>query len=330
MNKRVKKQEAPRRETRKAKKEPSDRKVRAGEERIEREARIRSRRRVRPIVIIFAFAVLLTVLTVLYTYFSLGARYLIYSNGTKFLGRCADGVPIVGTVYYTDGNTARYDAQTNTLTYQNGDSYVGELKDFLRHGQGILVTKLTGDKYEGEFVDNQPHGRGKSLFANGDIYEGDFVNGRREGQGTYTWASGATYVGGFKDNLKDGDGFYTAADGATYEGQYVADLKHGEGLFRFASGDTYRGTYVNDVRTGYGEYTWANGETYKGNFVKNKIDTRLLDEEGNFIIQEDGSYAHGEEGVYTWPSEANPDEPKTFTGYFENNTVARVKEEAIA
>ena len=301
------------------------RQARVGEERIEREVRARSRRRVRPIVFIFLAAILLTVATVLYVYFSLGMRYLVYPNGTKFLGRCSGNEPIIGTVYYTDSKTAKYDAETRSLTYSNGDSYVGELKDFARHGQGRFV--YGNEEYEGTFVEDVKSGYGKITFPNGDVYEGEMVNDHREGQGTYTWASGAKYTGEFKNDLRDGKGYFQAADGSTYDGQYVADLKHGEGRFSFASGDVYVGAYVNDVRTGKGTYTWANGEMYVGNFINNKIDTRLLDENGAFVLNEDGSYKHGEEGVYTWPlttgsdEEDSTDEEKTksYTGHFENN-----------
>lgn len=295
------------------------------ENRIAREARRRSRRRIKPIFVIFTVAALLVVATLLYVYFSLGFRYLVYENGNKFLGRTAGGEPIVGTVYFIDGNTAQYDATEGLLTYQNSDTYAGELKNFSRHGTGRLYTALTGDIYEGEFSENLAHGQGKSSFANGDTYEGGFVDGRREGEGTYTWASGATYVGSFVNNLMEGHGFYTASDGSTYEGEYRADLKHGQGLFRFPGGDRYEGTYVNDVRTGYGVYTFANGETYTGNFIENKIDTRLLDEQGEFVLNEDGSYRHGEVGVYSWPTD-NPDEPKLYTGYFEEGRIVRLDE----
>ena len=167
------------------------REVRAGEERIEREVRARTRRRVRPVVFIFAAAVVLTVATVLYVYFSLGLRYLVYPNGVKFLGRCAGNEPIIGTVYYPSGDTAKYDVETKSLTYSNGDSYIGELKDFFRNGMGRLVVKDKGEEYEGTFSEDAYSGTGKIRFANGDVYEGEMVNGRREGKGTYTWASGA-------------------------------------------------------------------------------------------------------------------------------------------
>ena len=95
-----------------------------------------------------------------------------------------------------------------TVTYANGDKYVGEYKDDKRNGQGTYTfgpkSKWAGDKYVGEFK------------------EGDY-----NGQGTYTHASGTKYVGEYKDDKRNGQGTFTFADGTIEEGIW----KDGEFLY---------------------------------------------------------------------------------------------------
>ena len=66
-----------------------------------------------------------------------------------------------------------------TRIYPNGDKYVGEFKDYQRHGKGTLTW-----------------GRGP---WEGNKYVGEFKHDEFNGQGTYTWANGDKYVGEFKD-----------------------------------------------------------------------------------------------------------------------------------
>mgnify|MGYP000686098783 CR=1 FL=1 len=65
--------------------------------------------------------------------------------------------------------------------FQNkDDSYVGEYKDGLYHGQGVLV------------IQNEERDE------NGDRYEGEFKNGLQHGEFIVNFSNGATYKGGFK------------------------------------------------------------------------------------------------------------------------------------
>ena len=63
-----------------------------------------------------------------------------------------------------------------TETYINGNKYVGEFKDGVRHGQGTHTFgpgPHEGDKYVGEFKDGVRHGQGTYTFANGNKYVGE-------------------------------------------------------------------------------------------------------------------------------------------------------------
>ena len=45
-----------------------------------------------------------------------------------------------------------------TLTWPDGQKYVGAFKDDKKHGQGV-ITWLNGDEYVGEWIDDKVNGR---------------------------------------------------------------------------------------------------------------------------------------------------------------------------
>ena len=67
-----------------------------------------------------------------------------------------------------------------TLTYADGDEYVGEFRDGLANGQGTLTfgpsSQFAGDKYVGEFRDGKRHGQGTYTYADGEVWEGIWKN----------------------------------------------------------------------------------------------------------------------------------------------------------
>jgi hypothetical protein len=101
-----------------------------------------------------------------------------------------------------------------TITYADGDKYVGEYKDNKRNGQGAY-TFASGDKYVGEYKDDKRNGQGAYTFASGDKYVGEYKDGKYNGQGTYTLADGNKYVGEFKDGKENGQGSYMRVTGHT-------------------------------------------------------------------------------------------------------------------
>ena len=62
-----------------------------------------------------------------------------------------------------------------TLTYPNGNEYVGEFKDDERNGQGTY-TFADGSKYVGEFKDGKYHGQGTFTYASGKKEVGYYIN----------------------------------------------------------------------------------------------------------------------------------------------------------
>lgn len=255
---------------------------------------------------------------------SSGLRYQTFPTSEhgeiKFFGKVKDGIPVSGTVYYSDGTTAEVSdgkaveeknglqTWTLTLTYENGDVYEGETVYFLRHGEGTM-TYSGGDVYEGEFFFDDMEGEGTYTYFSGDQYKGEFSKNKKNGKGTYKWAplsdgSFDSYEGEYVDDMRDGSGTYVYADGTRYIGEYTADAKNGEGSMYFPDGAYYQGSFIDDTRTGQGVYKWANGDTYEGDFHKNAITGK---------------------GTYTW---LENEERKSFTGYFENGKIVIVEEES--
>ena len=95
-----------------------------------------------------------------------------------------------------------------TLTYSNGNIYVGEVlfvvpnrkftRPPARNGKGELIS-LDGYKYIGEYKVDLRHGKGVSIYPNGDKYEGTFKDNKYNGKGTYTDANGKVTTGRYED-----------------------------------------------------------------------------------------------------------------------------------
>ncbi len=77
-----------------------------------------------------------------------------------------------------------------TLTFNNGNKYVGEFRDGKRHGIGTLFF-ANGDNYVGEFRENHRHGKGAYTFSSGDKYVGEYRAGNRNGEGIEYLAQGS-------------------------------------------------------------------------------------------------------------------------------------------
>jgi hypothetical protein len=156
------------------------------------------------------------------------------------------------------------------LTWTNGDTYVGDFKNGLRHGKGVYEEKKAGRRYEGAWVMSQKDGKGVETFANGDTYTGEYVSDMFNGEGELV-SKGGKYKGAFKNGLKHGLGvmlFYKA--NARYEGFWREGRMDGKGLYSWADGKRHEGMWINGERSGLGIMTWPNNDKYDGMFVKNK------------------------------------------------------------
>ena len=269
-----------------------------------------SKHKSNPIILILIAAVIMVAITVAVIYLS-GGRFLTLSNGAKFLGEWENDQPVSGTIKYQNDTEATLDFFNRTITYSNGDVYVGEIVGGCRHGHGVMSFAATGDIYEGTFQNDEITGNGVFKYSNGDVYEGGFINSQKHGNGVFTYANGNKYEGNYANDVRSGKGKFKWASGASYEGDFSNDLKNGYGVMTYESGDRYEGFFKNDKRDGAkGVYMWSNGERYNGTFRNNLMDTREVDDEGNFILNEKGEFVHGEKAIYTFET------GRTYTGYF--------------
>ena len=133
---------------------------------------------------------------------------------------------------------------------ENGERYIGEMKNGLKHGKGLLYydkyDKTQKFKYEGEFKDDVLDGKGTIYWRDGDKYEGDFKKGIKEGKGIYSYINGDRYEGEFKNELKEGKGIYSYINGDRYEGEFKNGKIEGKGTMYFNNGETIEGYWKND------------------------------------------------------------------------------------
>ena len=107
------------------------------------------------------------------------------------------------------------DIHPGRINYDNGDVYIGEILNGLRHGEGSLVS----DKrvFQGSFRNDVPfHGK---LTIGDSYYKGDVV---------------------MKDGMiiRHGKGYMKYHPLTWYDGDWVNDQRHGHGLYC-----EYRGKY---------------------------------------------------------------------------------------
>lgn len=53
------------------------------------------------------------------------------------------------------------------INYPNGSTYLGEMVNYARHGQGTF-TFPDKSQYKGPWINNMKNGRGQYYFSNGD------------------------------------------------------------------------------------------------------------------------------------------------------------------
>ena len=192
-----------------------------------------------------------------------------------------------------DTHTGRQKAdkkdEENTRTHPNGDKYVKNCANNVRHGNGKdggayegvdgkrrrwgTYIYPDGGQYEGDWVDGRRHGTGKFTYRDGSVYEGGFRAGKRWGWGTYIYIypNGDEYVGEWVNNVRHGNGKLTYRDGSVYEGNFEDGKLQGWGTYIYPSGNKYAGEWENGERHGSGTYTLSNGNTYTGQWENNTI-----------------------------------------------------------
>ena len=152
-------------------------------------------------------------------------------GGTCVAGDCENGV---GT--YVDEGGDRYEGAwqdglphgQGTYRYSDGSVYVGELKEGHFHGHGEATIAGAGQgapstSYVGEWKDNLQDGKGLMTWHDGGgTYDGMWKAGKQHGHGIRRFADGTGFEGQFFDGKRNGKGMVTYADGSkSDEGHYV-------------------------------------------------------------------------------------------------------------
>ena len=154
----------------------------------------------------------------------------------------------------------------DTINYQNGDRYVGEINSNRQeHGKGKLFY-ANGDSFTGIFKNDERY-RGTQLYGGGDSFKGEFKNNLKL-DGIYRWKNGNSFEGLWK-NGQPHYGSYRYSDGVRYEGYFIHRenniLRHGQGNLFFSDGGRFEGEYREDEAY-RGKLYYTNGNRYEGSF----------------------------------------------------------------
>jgi hypothetical protein len=126
------------------------------------------------------------------------------------------------------------------------------------------------ESYEGQWKDDMMHGQG-TLKIKAGIFQGMFVKHQMHGPGRFDAADGTTYIGDFADNHFEGPGVIAYSERCIYSGEFHAGKRHGKGTMVFENDDKYEGEWANGVREGKGVYTaHMMKEIYFGGFRNNR------------------------------------------------------------
>jgi V8-like Glu-specific endopeptidase len=164
-------------------------------------------------------------------------------------------------------------ASGETINYDNGDRYVGDVSNGVFHGYGTYTFgkgQWEGDKYVGQYKNGKKHGHGTYTYANGEKYIGEYRDELKSGQGTETFLDGSKYVGEFKDDKKHGQGTYTAANGFKYVGEFKDNRQEGYGTYIYPDGTKFVGEWENVSMSGQGTHTSPDGTKFVGEWKNRK------------------------------------------------------------
>jgi hypothetical protein len=101
---------------------------------------------------------------------------------------------------------------TEPIKLEDDSHYIGELKDGVPHGIGMMIWP-DGSFYKGEWQFGSQHGKG--IWANMDceVYEGDYINNERHGNGIWTKMDGESFHGEWQANNTHDIGISTQPEG---------------------------------------------------------------------------------------------------------------------
>ena len=206
--------------------------------------------------------------------------------------------------------------------------YIGDWKNGMRHGHGVLETNLN-ERYDGDWKNDKPNGHGIFTYAEGGTrryYDGEWKDGKKCGQGKMVFTNGNCYEGEWKNDVRDGHGVYTNSFNNIYDGEWKNDKENGQGTFTYFDGKQWIGeSKDNKFWTGSGflHYYNANNEvmkkTYEGELKEGQYHGHgVLSYEYGAVY--DGEWVEGKRegtGAYTYADEG--ENKRTYVGEWEND-----------
>lgn len=120
-----------------------------------------------------------------------------------------------------------------------------------------------GSYYVGQLKDGVPHGQGVMRWPDGGGYEGEWRSGNREGGGRATWPDGRTFSGSWEHNEPQ-RGRWTIRDGRTFTGQRVDGLPDGYGTLTLPDGRKLEGDWKQGVLETGEPWVWPDRQTPRG------------------------------------------------------------------
>lgn len=135
-----------------------------------------------------------------------GSGTLTYAEGFILSCKWRDGNPIEdeATVIFPDGG--KYIGAVKGLEFNGYGTLYGKEVKTSAYWQGfnpigkVTMTYDDGGTYEGELKDGKWHGTGVLKFADGSIYKGDFIKGQCHGQAVVTNCNGDIIFSGIWKN----------------------------------------------------------------------------------------------------------------------------------
>ncbi|OMJ65714.1 hypothetical protein SteCoe_37742 [Stentor coeruleus] len=159
------------------------------------------------------------------------------------------------------------------VKYTDGSTYIGEIKNGMKSGQGEYLIKRPRKIYE-YFL---------SIRDDFDeTYKGNWEKDEMSGIGTYTYKCGSVYNGEWKHGMRNGEGEYELATLLeNKKNEYVKMLK-------------YKGNWINNQMEGQGKITFPQGFIYESEFSKNFVTSkgRIITQSGVYYAAENIDAIH--------------------------------------
>ena len=156
----------------------------------------------------------------------------------------------LNTIVFSETITEIYDFSFDNFYNDNGEKFIGEIKNGLKDGKGTLFyekeNKNKRQRYEGDFKNDKPNGRGILYWNDGSKYEGEWKNDIKEGKGIMYYNNGERYEGNWKNGRREGKGIYYWINGDKYEGDWKNNLREGKGIYYYRDGKIERGNWKKD------------------------------------------------------------------------------------